>query len=102
MPLSSFCLGHLLLGMTSFLKSSLFCISGDTLLEIASGLGMVASVFFLSWGWEPIWIRPIDSLCEFVCTPALCLEGVCVCHQEVFIDLWPPLLLIPRIGYNEH
>jgi hypothetical protein len=95
MPLSSCCLVHLLLGMTFILKSGLFCITGDTLLEIASGLGMVACVYFLSWGWEPIWIRPIDSLCEFICAPALCLEGMCGCHQVLFIYLWPPLILYP-------
>ena len=66
---SSFCVGHLLLGMGPALKRSLY-IQWDSLgenqffscekLEIASGLGVWACVY--SQHWNPVRPRPVQTL----------------------------------------
>lgn len=83
--LSSSYIGHLLLGMVILflLEKTIFFFVNTYQLQIASGLGMVTCVYFLSQGWEPI-----NCLCEFICAPALlCLEGMCVCMSPANVHL---------------
>lgn len=88
-------LGYLLLGVEPALKCALYTHSflSKYQLEIPSGLGMGACVYFSSKHWNPFKLRLLQALCmlptfcEFLCALVLlCLRRSCL--LDVFHLFW--------------